>query len=219
MDTDKFHSSNSTDIIIGKNRQVDERAIIGYSPLRDDIDQSIRIGNNLIVLAGAIIYKGTRIGDNAIIGHNVVVREENIIGDNFKIWSNSVIDYGCNIGNNVKIHSNCYIAQFTSIEDNVFLAPGTTIGNDPHPGCDFSIECIKKANVFIKKGAQIGLNVTILPNVVIGERALVGAGAVVVDNVPAETVVTGNPARVSKSRYDLKCETGLTDNPYRRRQQ
>jgi acetyltransferase-like isoleucine patch superfamily enzyme len=89
------------------------------------------------------------------------------------------------------VHTGVYVAQFTIIEDDVFLAPGVMIANDRHPICR---ECMKGPT--IKRGARVGVNATLLPEVVIGEDALVGAGAVVVKDVPPRTVVVGNPARV-----------------------
>jgi acetyltransferase-like isoleucine patch superfamily enzyme len=203
-----------SDINIGENYNIDERAIIGYAPMRESVNITTMIGRNLVAFAGAVIYKGIKLGDNVVVGHNAIIREENIIGNNFKLWNNSIIDYGCKIGNNVKIHCNCYIAQYTIIENDVFLAPGVVIGNDLHPGCDFSKICMQKTFVVVKKGAQVGLNVTILPGVSIGEKALIGAGSVVTKDVPPETVVIGNPAKVTKTIYDLRCDTELTDRPY-----
>lgn len=194
--------------------RIDESALIGYQPLRPDIDDAMEIGENLVMLAGAILYKGTKLGKNAIIGHHAIIREENIIGDSFRLWNNSVVDYGCTIGHNVKIHCNCYVAQYTVIEDDVFLAPGVIIGNDLHPGCSLSIICMKKTKVIIKRGAQIGVNVTILPGVTIGEKVLVGGGSVVTSDVQTGTVVAGNPAKIINKINKLKCVTGLTNTPY-----
>ena len=140
--------------------------------------------------------------------------EENFIGDDFSLWSNSTVDYGCVIGNRVKIHHNVYVAQYTTIEDDVFLAPGVMIANDPHPGCAKSKQCMKGPT--IRRGAQIGVNATILPFVIIGERALVGAGSVVTKDVPPGAVVRGNPARVAGHIDELKCliKPPLMDRPY-----
>jgi acetyltransferase-like isoleucine patch superfamily enzyme len=100
------------------------------------------------------------------------------------------------------------------IEDNVFLAPGVTIANDIHPGCEFSMKCLK--GPVIKKGAKIGVNATILPYVTIGENSLIGSGAVVTKDVPAGAVVYGNPARKKNGVYSLKCVKGFTDKPYKK---
>jgi acetyltransferase-like isoleucine patch superfamily enzyme len=162
---------------------------------------------------GTIVYGGSRIGARLETGHYVVIREDNLLGDDVKIWNNTTIDYGCRIGHRVKIHTNCYIAQYTVLEDDVFLAPGVAVANDPHPGCAFSSQCMRGPT--IEAGAQIGAGVTLLPFVKIGRRALVGAGSVVTRDVPPEVVVAGNPARVLRSIYDLGCPVDLTDRPYR----
>ncbi len=152
---------------------------------------------------------GVSIGNKLETGHNVIIREENIIGDNFRIWNNCVLDYGCKIGNSVRIHNNVYVAQFTIIEDDVFLAPGVMIANDLHPICT---KCMKGPK--IEKGAKIGTNVTILPALVIGKGCLVGAGAVVTKDVPPYSVVTGNPATIVCKVNQLKCKTGMKERPY-----
>lgn len=216
METRSEQKNFPDEITMGQNCRIDARAIIGHPLMRECTDDKVIIGDNLQALSGSVLYKGTKLGNNAIIGHNSIIREENTVGDDFNIWNNSVLDYGCKIGNNVKIHCNCYVAQYTVIEDNVFLAPGVTIGNDPHPGCSHSRECLQASSVTIKKGAQIGVNATLLPGVTIGEKALIGAGSVVSRDVPAETVVTGNPASGSKKTYDLNCTTGITNKPYRK---
>ncbi|MCD4785658.1 MAG: N-acetyltransferase [Candidatus Eremiobacteraeota bacterium] len=184
-------------------------AIVGYAPGRKIEDTALKVGNDAVIRAGSIIYGGSVIGENLETGHGAVIREENRIGDGLRIWNNSTIDYGCFIGNNVKIHCNVYIAQFTTIEDDVFLAPGVMVANDFHPLCS---RCMKGPT--IKKGARIGMNVTILPRVIIGEKSLIAAGAVVTGDVPPCSVVVGNPGRVTKSIYDLECKTGIMERPY-----
>lgn len=193
--------------------QFDPGAFIAYGTGRQLDSYVLRLGPKAVVRAGTTIYVGSQIGAGLETGHGVVIREQNIIGDHFSVWNNTTIDYGSVIGNNVKIHANCYIAQFTTIEDDVFMAPGVTIANDPHPGCAFSKKCMRGPT--IKRGAQIGVNVTILPMVTIGEGAVVGSGSVVSRDVPPHTVVYGNPARPSKqSKFEMRCWTGDTDRPY-----
>ncbi len=190
-----------------KNSFVHATAIIGYKAARKISDKKIFIGKGAKIQSGAVIYEGSKIGSNLQTGHNVLIREENKIGNNFSIWSNSVVDYGCKIGNNVKIHCNCYIAQFTTIEDDVFMAPGVTIANDIHPGCASSKKCMRGPH--IEHGVKIGVNSTILPFVRIGRNSLIGAGSVVTKDVPPDSVVCGNPGRVIKNIKELKCVTGI----------
>ncbi len=188
-------------------KDIHPTAIVGYKTQRKIKSKKLSLGEGAKIQSGTIIYKGSKIGKNLKTGHNVVIREENKIGDNFSIWSNSVIDYGCKIADNVKIHCNCYVAQFTTIENDVFIAPGVTIANDMHPGCEFSKKCMR--GPYIEKDVKIGVNVTILPFVRIGRNSLIGSGSVVTKDVPADSVVYGNPARVIKNIKELKCVTGM----------
>jgi acetyltransferase-like isoleucine patch superfamily enzyme len=99
------------------------------------------------------------------------------------------VDYGCEIGSDVRIHTGCYLAQGTRVEAGAFLAPGVVTTNDRYPvTSDFDPPVIRA-------GARVGANATLLPGVVIGKGALVGAGAVVTRDVPAGATVYGNPAR------------------------
>jgi acetyltransferase-like isoleucine patch superfamily enzyme len=119
------------------------------------------------------------------------------------------VDYDCVLGDRVRIHCNAYIAQYTILEDDVFLAPGVAIANDPHPICT---KCMQGPT--IKAGARIGVGATILSHLTIGENALVGAGSVVTKSVPARAVVVGSPARVIGDVDSLECPFDIV-KPYR----
>ena len=184
---------NSQMVRLGEKAIINDGVVLGYLPIRGG-HIVLTIGRGAHIRQGTIIYGGSRIGCNLETGHNVIIREENDIGDNFRIWNNSIIDYGCHIADNVKIHNRVYIAQFTTIENDVFLAPGVTLTNSIHPGCPHSHEC--KRGPYIKRGAQIGINCTVLPQVTIGEHAVIGAGSVVTKDIPDGTVAYGNPAEI-----------------------
>lgn len=196
-------------IVLGKESIIDETAVVGYIPTRKIKDTSLTVGDYCHVRSASIIYGGSLIGEGLKTGHGVVIREENTIGKHLYLWNNSTIDYGCVVGDFVRIHCNVYVAQFTTIEDEVFIAPGVTMANDIHPLCS---RCMKGPT--IKKGARIGAGAILLPMVVIGEGSLIGAGAVVTRDIPPESVAVGNPARVVKSIHDLKCKSGLREAPY-----
>lgn len=174
---------------LGKDYRIDENVILGYPASRPIPKREVLIGERSVLRSGTIIYEGVTLGDDFESGHYVIVREENRIGDHVQIWSHSVIDYGCQIGSYTKIHTRVYIPQFTVIEDDVFIAPGAAFANDKVP--------LSKQlhGPHLKRGARIGVNVTILPGVTIGEGALVGAGCVVTKDVPDGMVVVGNPGR------------------------
>jgi acetyltransferase-like isoleucine patch superfamily enzyme len=197
---------------LGEGSVIDEDAVLGYLSPRRGVSAELTIGANARIRSGCVIYAGSRIGSHLETGHHTVIREENEIGDHFSIWNSSVVDYGCRIGMRVKVHCHVYIAQFTVIEDDVFLAPGVRIANDYHPGCPDSKECMRGPS--LRKGCRIGVNVTLLPYVTVGAGTLVGSGSVVTKDLPPGVVAYGNPARVHGTLEEMRCKTGRREAPY-----
>jgi acetyltransferase-like isoleucine patch superfamily enzyme len=193
---------------LGAGCAIDEGVLLGYRPGRAIELRPVRLGARACVRSGSIIYASVEIGSGFQTGHHVVIREENVIGDDCGIWNHSTIDYGCRVGSRVKIHCNVYVAQYTVIEDDVFLAPGVMIANDPHPLCT---KCMQGPT--IRAGARIGIGAVILPHLEIGQNALVAAGSVVTADVPARAVVRGNPARVAGDVDQLECPFDIV-KPY-----
>jgi acetyltransferase-like isoleucine patch superfamily enzyme len=169
--------------------EIHPSAILDHPAARGLPLPTLRLGPGARVRSGSVIYTGSAIGRELETGHNVVIREQCRLGDRVWIWSNSVVDYGCEIGSDVRIHTGCYLAQGTRVENGAFLGPGVVTTNDRHPvTSDFDPPVIRA-------GARVGANATLLPGVVIGKGALVGAGAVVTRDVPDGATVYGNPAR------------------------
>ena len=127
------------------------------------------------------------------------------IDDNSKIGAFVEIQKGATIGKNCKISSHTFICEGVHIEDNCFIGHGVMFTNDLFPrstnadGSPQTEADWKVIETHIKKGASIGSNATILCGITIGENALVGAGSVVTKDVPANTIVAGNPAKVKKT--------------------
>lgn len=130
------------------------------------------------------------------------------IGDNSKIGTFVEIQKGAVIGNNCKISSHTFICEGVTIESGVFVGHNVTFINDRYPrstseGGELQTEddwvCVP---TLIKQGASIGSSATLLCGVTVGEKAIVGAGSVVTKDVPANTVVAGNPARVMKQHKE-----------------
>ncbi len=207
MTTVPFEIAES--VLLGDGYDIDPGVILGYLTGRHISDPALRLGPYARIRSGTVIYAGSIIGARLQTGHHVVIREENFIGDGLNIWNNSTIDYGCVIGDDVKIHCNVYVAQYSTLEDGVFLAPGVMIANDPHPLCG---RCMRGPT--IKRGARVGINVTLLPHVIIGEGAFIGAGSVVTRDIPSFTLAYGNPARPVKSVDELTCPFRLVEQPY-----
>jgi acetyltransferase-like isoleucine patch superfamily enzyme len=198
----------SGSVRVGGGLRADDDVSVGY-PAQRPVAAPLELGSDAMLRSGSVLYQGSEIGDRFQTGHHVVVREECVVGDDVSIWSNTVVDYGCRIGDRVKIHSNCYIAQYTEIGDDAFLAPGVTIANDLYPGRGDSAELMSGPS--IGAGAQLGVNVTVLPYVRIGAGCLVGAGAVVTRDLPPGSVAFGNPAVVRGRVEDLTDITGRVE--------
>jgi acetyltransferase-like isoleucine patch superfamily enzyme len=126
------------------------------------------------------------------------------IGDNSKIGTFVEIQKNASVGKNTKISSHTFICEGVHIGDNVFIGHNVTFINDKYPrsanpdGTMQTEADWKVVETFIKNGASVGSSSTILCGVTIGENAIVGAGAVVTKDVPANTVVAGVPAKVIK---------------------
>jgi len=176
----------------GQDLQADDGVSVGYPPDRP-VAGPLVLGPSARLRSGTVLYAGSTVGARLSTGHHVVIREESTIGDDVSVWSNSVVDYGCRLGHRVKIHTGCYIAQYSEIEDDAFLAPGVCFANDLYPGSSASAAAMRGPTV--GAGAQLGVNVTVLPYVRIGAGAIVGAGSVVVHDVPPGVVAVGSPAR------------------------
>ena len=127
------------------------------------------------------------------------------IGDETKIGAFVEIQKNATVGRRCKISSHTFICEGVTIEDQVFVGHGVTFINDTYPRATTASGGLqteadwKVAETRVRKGASIGSGATILCNVVIGERAIVGAGSVVTRDVPAGAIVAGNPARVLRS--------------------
>lgn len=173
---------------LGAGTIIEDNVILGNRE-----DGVVTIGKNSLIRSGTVIYSGVKIGDNLRSGHNVLIRENTEIGDNVLVGTNSVIDGDCRIGNNVSIQTGVYVTKYTIIEDGVFLGPLCVTTNDKY--MKYGVEL---KGPILKRNSRIGANSTIFPGITIGEDAIVGAGAVVTEDVvPGDTVI-GNPARSKK---------------------
>jgi UDP-2-acetamido-3-amino-2,3-dideoxy-glucuronate N-acetyltransferase len=136
---------------------------------------------------------------------NFVNAYECEIGAGSRVGAFVELQKGVTIGKNCKISSHTFICEGVHIEDNVFVGHGVMFTNDLFPratnpdGSPQTEADWKLVETFVKKGASIGSNATILCGITIGENALVGAGAVVTKDVPPNTVVAGSPAKVFKT--------------------
>ncbi|WP_439239189.1 acyltransferase [Lonepinella sp. BR2919] len=135
------------------------------------------------------------IGEHTKVWQFVVILPDAVIGENCNICAHTLIENDVVIGNNVTIKSGVFLWDGITVEDNVFIGPNATFTNDKKPRSKQYPE--QFAKTLIKKGASIGANATILPNIILGENCMVGAGAVVTKDVPDNAIVMGNPAKIT----------------------
>ena len=150
-----------------------------------------------------MISKDVKLGDNVKIYHKELVNLYGCkIGSNTKIASFVEIQKNVKIGKNCKIEAFAFIPEGVVIEDNVFVGPHACFTNDKMPRAtnkDGNLKAEKDWEVtktLVKKRASIGANATIICGVTIGENSMVGAGSVVTKDVPSNSIVAGNPAKV-----------------------
>jgi len=143
--------------------------------------QSQQIGKDTTVWQFTVVLAGARIGTNCNINAHCFIENDVVIGDN------------------VTIKSGVYVWDGLRIEDNVFVGPNATFTNDKFPRSKHYPERFLQTT--IKRGASIGAGAVILPGLTIGENAMVAAGAVVTRDVPAGSMVAGNPAKELPRRH------------------
>lgn len=143
--------------------------VLFHNPGLTEVQENVVIGKGTRVGSFTLLHKGASIGDACTIGSHCNI-------------------CACVIGQAVSIQTACHITRGVVIEDAVFIGPGVVTLNDKFNGSELSAPRICK-------GAKVGGGSVILPGVVVGEDAVIGAGSVVTRNVPAGAVLMGNPAR------------------------
>jgi acetyltransferase-like isoleucine patch superfamily enzyme len=188
--------------VIGDGCKILDGAVVGKQPslsprstaTREELPP-LELGPGTIVSTGAIVFAGTKIGARGIVGDQACVRERVIVGDDVVIGRGSLVENGTTIGSLTKIQADAYITAYSTLEDNVFIAPCVITTNDNFMGRTDRRHALRRGPT-IRRGARIGGGAILCPAVEVGEEAYVGAGAVVVRDVPPGVVVVGNPARV-----------------------
>ena len=152
------------------------------------------------------MFAGSHIGARVIVGDQSCIRERVTLGDDVVIGRGALVENDTTIGSLTRIQAEAYITAYSTLEENVFVAPCVVTTNDNFMGrTEKRLELMRGPT--IRRGARIGGGAVLCPGVEIGEEAFVGAGAVVTKDVPARALVVGNPARVLRevSADELLC--------------
>lgn len=188
--------------VLGDGVRVLEGAVVGKQPTlsprstakREPLPPAV-IGAGTVVSTGAIVFAGTTIGERVILGDQSCVRERCRLGDDVVVGRGSLVENDTTIGALTKIQADAYVTAYSTLEEQVFIAPCVVTTNDNYMGRTEKRLAAMRGPT-IRRGARVGGGAILCPGVEIGEEAFVGAGAVVTKDVPPRKLVVGNPARV-----------------------
>jgi acetyltransferase-like isoleucine patch superfamily enzyme len=176
--------------VVGKQPTLSARSTANQEEV-----QPLELGPGTVVSTGAVVFAGTRIGARVIVGDQACVRERCDIGDDVVVGRGSLIENDTTVGARTKIQAMAYVTAYATLEEDVFIAPCVQTSNDNFMGRTERRHELRKGPT-VRRGARVGVGAVLCPAVEIGEEAFVGAGAVVVKDVPPRVVVVGNPARI-----------------------
>ncbi|MBC7254360.1 MAG: N-acetyltransferase [Actinobacteria bacterium] len=194
--------------VIGDEVYVGDNAVLGRKPRsgptsirKTDEQAPLVIGDRVVIGTSAVIYAGTKIKDDAMVADLAAVREGCLIGEGARIGRCVTVECNTMVGKGSVVQTGTHLTGDMIVEDQVFIGPEVCTANDKY--MSRRLDVILKGPV-IRKGASVGANATLLPGVEIGPEAVVGAGAVVIKDVPAGEVVVGNPAVALRRSNDIK---------------
>jgi acetyltransferase-like isoleucine patch superfamily enzyme len=195
---------------LGQSARIEEGVIVGkpetgyaVGHLYPGAGADTVIGPEVTLRAGAILYAGTGIAEATVVGHHTLLRSFVIVGAGTQLGHHLTIERATRIGDGVRCSPGSHITSSCVLADHVFLGAGIRTVNDREliwRDLDRRPELVPPR---FERGARVGSGSTILAGVVIGERALVGAGSVVTRNVPADATAYGVPARVRDRRGEI----------------
>ncbi|MBA3844198.1 MAG: N-acetyltransferase [Actinobacteria bacterium] len=194
--------------VLGDGVRVLENAVVGKQPSLGASSTASReplppaeIGGGTVISTGAIVFAGSSVGTACIVGDQSCIRERVTLGDNCILGRGSLIENDTTVGDGTRIQAGAYITAYSTLEEDVFIAPCVVTTNDNYMGRTERRRTEMRGPT-IRRSARVGGGVIICPGVEIGEEAFVGAGAVVTKDVPPRKLVVGNPARVLRDVAD-----------------
>lgn len=204
------HSLIYSNVTLGEGSIIEPFAIIGIQD-RFHPPADVIIGLNAFIGSRCTIYAGVKCGDDLDISDQTTIFTDNLIGDRVRIGPKAIIKNGCNIGNDVRINAQVFMER-VEVDDFVFIGPHTVFTDDKHPPCPRYADCTPKSH--IESYVSIGANVTIAPGVRIGSNSQIYSGSVVLRDVPPNSVMAGNPARLIKHFDELECSANIYPKPF-----
>jgi acetyltransferase-like isoleucine patch superfamily enzyme len=197
-----LHADVQPDTVVGAGVVVHDGAVVGKQPVLSPRSTAsharlppAELGDGTIVSRGATIFAGAKLGARVLVGDGACVRERCVIGDDVVIGHGSLVENDTTVGARTKIQALAYVTAYTTVEEDVFIAPCVVTTNDNFMGRTERRHELREGPT-IRRGARVGGGAVLCPGIEVGEEAFIGAGAVVTQDVPPRKVVVGNPARV-----------------------
>jgi acetyltransferase-like isoleucine patch superfamily enzyme len=189
-------------VFVGSGTVVHDNAVLGrvpqvagiiQRPLKHDLPR-LEIGKHCVIGACVVLYMGTTIGDDTLIGDLSCIREECKIGNRVVIGRGVMLNYNIEIRDRARIMDASHFGGDIVVEEDAFVGPHVSTANDNTIGLQPGTI---RRGPRICRGASIGVGAILLAGVTIGEQAIVGAGALVLENVPARKIAMGMPAKIN----------------------
>src|SRR3954465_1551090 len=181
--------------VLGEGVRVLENAVVGKQPSlgakstakREPLPPA-RIGDGTVVSTGAVVFAGSTIGANCIVGDQSCIRERVQLADDCILGRGSLIENDTTVGTGTRIQAEAYITAYSTLEEDVFIAPCVVTTNDNFMGRTDKRKALMKGPT-IRRSARVGGGAILCPGIEVGEEAFVGAGAVVTKDVPPKVIV------------------------------
>lgn len=196
---------------LGDDCEIGSNCEIGYPTARAE-GQPLRIGPGAVIRSHSVFYQGSSFGEGLVTGHRVTVREGTQAGVRLQIGTLSDLQGTCRIGDHVRFHSNVHIGQHSTVGNYVWIFPYVVLTNDPHPPSEVM------RGVTLHDYVAVATMSVVLPGVVVGAGALVGAHSSVSRDVEPDMVVAGSPAKpiCRTDTIKLRDGSGRPAYPWRR---
>lgn len=196
---------------IGDNSKIGAFCEIGF-PAPQSSCRPLIIGQGALIRSHSVFYEDSTFGDDLVTGHRVTVREGTRAGRNLQIGTLGDIQGACQLGDYIRFHSNVHIGKHSKVGNFVWIFPYVVLTNDPHPPSEVM------QGVTLQDYVALATMSVVLPGVVVGRGALVGAHSLVARDVEPDTLVAGSPAKkiCSTEKILLKDGTGRSAYPWRR---
>lgn len=188
---------------LGEGVRIDDHAVVGKRPMRaarsattaeaPDLAPAA-VGAGALIGTGAVLYRGCEIGERVLVADLATVRERVRVGSETIVGRGVAIENDTTVGRRCKLETNAYLTAYTTVEDDVFVAPGVLTSNDDFMGRTEARKA-RFGGPTIREGARLGVGAVLLPGREVEPEAVVGAGAVLTRTASGARVHVGVPAR------------------------